>query len=67
MSGNNYYRALAFLRARGALVRLNGEWRFGATRVGDSVVERLIEAGRVSRLFPNQVGDCIVLIDHRAS
>lgn len=57
-----HFRALAILR-RGALVRVSGEWRFGGARVGDSVVDRLIAQGRASRLFPNQTGDCVVLID----
>ncbi|WP_445493145.1 hypothetical protein [Rhodopseudomonas sp. RCAM05734] len=54
------FKALAFLR-HGALVRRSGEWRFGATRVGDSVVERLIAAQRATRLWPNQPGDCVIL------
>ncbi|MFT4115455.1 hypothetical protein [Bradyrhizobium sp.] len=59
---NTHYRALALLR-RGVLVRVGGEWRFGATSVGDSVVDTLIASHKVTRMFPGQTGDCIVLLD----
>lgn len=54
------FKALAFLR-RGAFVRRGGEWRFGTARVGDSVVERLIETGRASQLFPGTSAECVIL------
>lgn len=57
-----HYRALALLR-RGVLVRLGQEWRFGATSVGDSVVDALIASRKATRLFPGQTGDCVVLLD----
>lgn len=60
MSGSNYHRALAFLK-HGALVRDRDGWRFGLSRVGDSVVDQLIASGRVVRLDNGGPGDCIVL------
>lgn len=54
------FRALAFLK-KSAFARVDGQWRFGGTRVGDSVVERLVLAGRASHLFPDGIGECIVL------
>ncbi|UPJ43902.1 hypothetical protein IVB40_07485 [Bradyrhizobium sp. 40] len=57
-----HYRAMALLR-RGVLVRLGDEWRFGATSVGDSVVDALLASRKATRLFPGQTGDCIVLLD----
>lgn len=56
------FKALAFLR-RGAFVRRGGEWRFGTARVGDTVVERLIEAGRASQLFSGTPAECVILRD----
>lgn len=38
-------RALVFLR-RAPLVRRTGGWRFGAARVTDGVVARLVAAGK---------------------
>lgn len=57
-----HYRALALLR-RGVLIRDRGQWRFGAVSVGDTVVDALIASNKVTRLFPDQTGDCIVLLD----
>jgi hypothetical protein len=59
---SQHYRAMALLR-RGALVRDGGEWRFGAARVSDTVVDTLIAASKVTRMFPGQRGDCVVLLD----
>lgn len=58
------FRALALLR-HGAFVRIGGEWRFGLARIGDSVVERLVAAHRVTHYFPGQAGrgECVVLKD----
>ncbi len=53
------FRALAFLK-HSAFVRIDGQWRFGLTRVGDGVVERLVSTGRASHLFPGEPGECIV-------
>lgn len=54
-------KALAFLR-HSALVRLDGKWRFGGARVGDSVVARLIAAGKAMHLWPGQTGECVILV-----
>lgn len=55
------FKALVFLRY-GALVRLKGQWRFGGTRIGDAVVDRLVAAGKASHLFPGEVGECVVAV-----
>lgn len=54
------FKALAMLRY-GALVRVGGQWRFGTTWIGDSIVDRLKSTGRVSHLFPGQGCECIIL------
>lgn len=59
LNQNTDFRALAFLKM-GALVRIDGQWRFHGTRVGDSVVDRLVIAGRASRVFPEGL-ECIIL------
>lgn len=38
-------RALSFLQ-RGSLVRRSGGWRFGAARIPDAIVERLVASGK---------------------
>lgn len=37
-------RALSFLRS-GPLVRRHGGWRFGAARISDAIVARLVASG----------------------
>jgi hypothetical protein len=41
-------RALSFLRY-GSLVRRSGGWRFGADRIPDAIVERILARGRAVR------------------
>lgn len=60
----NDYRAIQLLR-RGALVRVGNAWRYGATEVGDSVVDRLKAHGRVTHLFPGGRGECVILLVER--
>ncbi|MBR0700146.1 hypothetical protein JQ599_09565 [Bradyrhizobium diazoefficiens] len=57
-----HYRALALLR-RGVLLRDRGEWRFGATKVSDTIVDTLIASRKVTRMFHGQTGECVVLLD----
>lgn len=59
MSGSNVDRALAFLKY-GALVRDRNGWRFGATTVGDGVVDKLLASGQAVRICRGEPGDCIV-------
>lgn len=56
---NTDFRALAFLKM-GALVRVDGQWRFHGTRVGDAVVDRMVAAGRATRVFPDGL-ECVIL------
>lgn len=53
------FKALTYLR-HSAFVRVDGEWRFGLTRVGDTVVARLVSCGRATHLFPGEAHECIV-------
>lgn len=53
------FRALGFLKL-GAFVRIGGEWRFGLTRIGDSVVERLVATGNATHLFPGEAFECVI-------
>jgi hypothetical protein len=53
------FKALTFLK-HSAFVRIDGAWRFGLTRVGDTVVDRLIAKGRVTHLFPGEPCECII-------
>lgn len=51
---------MALLR-RGPLMRVEGQWRFGGARVADSVIDRLIAAGKAVRLWKDEPGDCVML------
>lgn len=53
------FKVLAYLR-HSAFVRDGADWRFGLTRVSDSLVQRLVLTGHCSHLFPGLDGECIV-------
>jgi hypothetical protein len=55
----DHYRALAILQ-HSALVRLDGQWRCGLTRVADGVVDVLVAGHLVTHLFPGERGECII-------
>lgn len=46
---NDDWRLLAFLK-HGPFVRRCGGWRFGTRRISDTIVDRLIAAGRAKRI-----------------
>lgn len=54
-----YYRALALL-SYGHLVRSGDGWRFGAARIGHGTVERLIENGKATHLFPGEADERVI-------